>query len=492
MSKKLIFIFALIISTNLASSVLADVKIKSKQTMSGQSYENTTYIKGKRQRTETMNGMMVSLTQCDLRRGIQINPNAKTYVVNPFTVSSETVTAAKPASVDRNGVVQAGGTVTTTITVKDTGERKQMFGFNARHLIITMETASSADACNKTRMKMETDGWYIDFEPQFDCGDSASYSAYNGGAKRPSCQDKYVMKTNGTAKRGYPVYEKMTMFDESGKETMSYVNEVVELSKSTLDVSLFDVPQGYREVSDASQMYASAAPTSMGLSSTSMGSTSPAASSMPLPNSSGPASSLSVGTESGRSSSDEPVAAKRPGTIRIGLAAVKTGAVGDGVTAADLAAAVQNTLTSYLKLPNVEVVVLDSRLASALQSEAQEKDCDYVINATVSHKKGGGGFGSMFGSALGSAVGRVGIGHTGSTVGNVAGQVATNAIVSATSVSSQMKSKDEITLDLKLNSASGSNVLARNFKAKAKSNGDDIISGVIEQAAQAVADTITK
>lgn len=490
MSKKLIFIFALIISTNLASSVLADVKIKSKQTMSGQSYENTTYIKGKRQRTETMNGMMVSLTQCDLRRGIQINPNTRTYVVNPFTVSSETVTAAKPASVDRNGVVQAGGTVTTTITVKDTGERKQMFGFNARHLIITMETASSPDACNKTRMKMETDGWYIDFEPQFDCGDSASYSAYNGGPKKPSCQDRHVMKTKGTAKRGYPVYEKMTMFDENGKETMSYVNEVVELSKSALDASLFDVPQGYREVSDASQMYASAASSSLGVSPTAMGSSRPAASSMPLPNTSG--STPSVDIDNGRASAGEPVAAKRPGTIRIGLAAVKTGAVGDGITAADLAAAVQNTLAAFLKLPNVEVVVLDSRLASALQSEAQEKDCDYVINATVSHKKGGGGFGSMFGSALGSAVGRVGIGHTGSTVGNVAGQVATNAIVSATSVSSQMRSKDEIALDLKLNSASGSNVLARNFKAKAKSNGDDIISGVIEQAAQAVADTITK
>ena len=246
-----IYIFALIaVSLACTSSVLADVKIKSKQTMSGQSYENTTYIKGKRQRTEMMNGMMISLTQCDLRRGVQINPNTKTYMVNPFNTTVETVTKPASTTVDKNGVVQSGGTVSMTITTKDTGERKQMFGYTARHLIITMETVSSPDACTKSNTKMETDGWYIDFEQQFDCGDSAQYSGYRNPNK-PSCQDKYVTKNLGTGKRGYPVYEKMTMFDESGKETMSYVNEVVELSKATLDPSLFDVPQDYRQVSAA-------------------------------------------------------------------------------------------------------------------------------------------------------------------------------------------------------------------------------------------------
>ena len=73
----------------LSITAFADVKIKSKQTMSGQSYENTTYIKGKRQRTETMGGMMINLTQCDLRRGVQMNPNAKTYMINAFNQAVE-------------------------------------------------------------------------------------------------------------------------------------------------------------------------------------------------------------------------------------------------------------------------------------------------------------------------------------------------------------------------------------------------------------------
>ena len=296
------------------------------------------------------------------------------------------------------------------------------------------------------------------------------------------------MKANGTAKRGYPVYEKMTMFDGNGKETMSYVNEVVELSKATLEASLFDIPQDYKEVSDASQMYASTGTTSAGA-----GTSTSSTSSMKLPNSVPTSSSVVSNAANTSTSSAEPLGAKKPGTIRIGIAAVKTGAVGEGITAADLSSAVQNTLTSYLKMPNVEVIPLEARLASALQSEAQEKECDFVINTTVSHKKGGGGgFGSMFGSALGSAVGSVGIGHTGSAVGNVVGQVATHAIVSAATVSSQMKAKDEITLDMKLNNAAGESAFAKVYKAKAKSNGEDIISGVVEQAATAIAATLGK
>jgi hypothetical protein len=454
--------------------------------MSGQSYDNTTYIKGKRSRSETMNGMMINLTQCDLRRGIQMNPNAKTYVVNEFATSTQP--GQSTSSTDKNGVVQAGGKVTTTVTVKDTGERKQMFGFTARHLIITMETVSSPDACNKNNTKMQTDGWYIDAEFALDCDyGTQAYNNYNN--HRPGgCQDRYEMKTVGTAKRGYPVYEKMTMFDESGKETMSFVNEVVELSKATLEASLFDVPADYRQVCDASQMYTTSATTSTISTSSSSASR--------YGSSSGSESGLSQSIR-GAAQNNSPVGGqsgtKQAGTLRIGLATVKTGAVGEGITAADLAAAVQNALIQFLKVPNLEVVTLDARLASAIDAEAAQKECDFVLYANVSHKKGGGGgFGGMFGSTLGSAVGRVGLGGFGNTAANVAGQVATQAIVTASTMSSNVKSKDEITLEVKLNKSGGAAAMANTYKAKAKSNGEDIISNVVEQAAQAIVNSVSK
>jgi hypothetical protein len=468
-----------------AGSASADVKVKTKQTMAGQSYENTTYIKGKRQRSEQMGGMSVSLTQCDLRRSVQLNPNAKTYMVTPFP-DSTTTTTSRPASTGRPGEVTKGGVITSTITIKDTGERKQMFGYTARHLIITIETASSPDACNKTNSKMQQDGWYIDAEFALDC----DYGYAGGGyyANRAGgCQDRYQVKNVGTGKRGYPVYEKMTMFDESGKETYSMVNEVVELSKATLDQALFDVPGDYREVTDSSQLYTASASTYSGSQTSTISTTSSSTS--------GQSSTMSQ--YSGRSQStpgtSQSVGPKKEGVVRIGLSGVKTGAIGEGITAADLAAAVQNTLIQYLKAPNIEVVPLEAKLASVIESEAREKECDYVLFATVSHKKGGGGgFGGMFGKALGTAIGQTGIGHTGSVAGNIAGQVATQAIVSATTVSAQDKSKDELTLEVKANKADGTAALANSYKAKAKSNGDDIVSQVVEQAALAIVSGLGK
>jgi hypothetical protein len=487
MSSKLIYTAAIMIA--LTASALADVKIKSKQTMSGQTYENTTYIKGKRQRSEMMNGMMVNITQCDLRRGLQINPTTQTYMVNPFKVATQTTTTPASSTIDKNGVVQAGGTVTTTITIKDTGERKQMFGYTARHLIITMETGSSPDACTKTKTKMETDGWYIDFEPQFDCGDSAQYSANYRNPSKPTCQDKYVMKTNGTAKRGYPVYEKMTMFDESGKETMSYVNEVVELSKATLDAGLFDVPQGYREVQDASQMYASI---STPKTSTSNSTSFPSGIGLGSPNDSPTVSTSNVLSGANtKSAGVTDVGPKQAGVVRIGLAAVKTGAVGEGLAAAELAAAVQNSLREYLKVPNVEVVVLEAKLTSAIDAEAKQKECDLVVYANVSHKKGGGGFG-MF-KAIAPVLSSVApVAGMGSTAGAIAGSVASSAIYTAANVSGNVKAKDELTLDVNAKKADGSVALTKQVKVKAKSNGDDIISAAVEQVAQAIVDTLGK
>ncbi len=343
----------------LSSAVFADVKIKSKQTSGGQTYENTTFIKGKRQRTESMGGMMINITQCDLRRGVQVNPNAKTYMVDPFDDAVETSTRPVDNKTEKDGVVRAGGTVTTTITTKDTGERKQMFGFTAKHLITTMETASSADACAITNSKMEFDGWYIDAEFVLDCDRVQRNPGNYQGGKRVGCQDKYQMKQIGTAKRGYPVYEKMTMFD-GNKESFSTVSEVVELSKATLDASLFDIPADYREVSDTSAMYASM----MKSTNQSSNSDNDAKS-----DSSGINQNIRNMAQNTANRTSEP-GAKKDGTIRIGLANVKTGAVGEGLSAAELSAAVQNTLAEYLRTSTVEVVQLEAKLPSTINAEA--------------------------------------------------------------------------------------------------------------------------
>ncbi|MDQ3180945.1 MAG: hypothetical protein M3Q33_10540 [Acidobacteriota bacterium] len=432
-----------------------------------------------------MNGNMIMITQCDLQRDLQLMPSSKVYMVKPYDDVVTTTTTKTADTPNTNGVVVKGGTVTTTITTKDTGERKQMFGFMARHLIITMETESSPDACNKNKTKMAQDGWYIDAAFALDCDRTMSYSNYSDTQKM-GCQDKYQIRQIGTAKRGYAVYEKMTMFDESGKETMTIVNEVIELSNAKLSDDLFIVPSDYREVKDPSQLYASMS-TSGSSNSTSTGNNSTNG------NDSGVSQNVKNMAKNDSAATQTTLGAKKEGVVRIGLANVKTGAVGESLNATELAAAVQNTLAEYLKSPQVELVRLEAKLPSAIDAEAKQKECDFVIYAQVSHKKGGGGgFGGMFGKVIAPAIGQTGIGHTGSVAGNIAGQIATTAIVSAGSLSANLKSKDEITLDIKLQSAAGSVVLTKQYKAKSKSDGEDIITPLIEQAAQAIFDWVSR
>jgi hypothetical protein len=455
---------------------LADVKIKTKQTTGGQSSENTTYIKGKRQRTE-MGNVMVMITQCDLSRDLQLNPGAKTYIINNY----DNGTSAAPGSVNASTSAPAtkGGTMYVTTTIKDTGERRQMFGFTARHIIQTMEMETTPDSCSPTKSKMEMDMWVIDAEFYLPCTQTRTYSN-NYNSRSGGCTDKIVQKTVGTAKSGYPLWQKMTSFDAGGKELFSSTQEVVELSKATLDQALFEVPVDYREVKDIAQLYA--APANTG--STSYGD---------VNNSS--TSQLGDGLKQAAASQPavtQPLGPKQPGTVRLGLAGVKVTSVGDGITTHDLSMAIQNSLAEYLKGTRVEVVQLDAKLSSAQAAEAKEKECDYVILVSASHKKGGsGGFG--FGKMLAQTVAQTGISHTGSVAGNIAGQVATTAIVTAGSVSANVKNKDEVTLELKLQSAAdNASLLTRQFKAKAKADGDDIVTALVEQAAQAIIDALGK
>jgi hypothetical protein len=271
----------------------------------------------------------------------------------------------------------------------------------------------------------------------------------------------------------------MTMFDETGKETYSFVTEVIELSKATLDAALFDVPADYREVKDAAQIYQTTGSENDEIGNTTV-------------NSSAANATMKLPAQTAKSDAPK-LGAKQPGTLRIGVS-VKTGSVGDGVSAADLTAAVQNTLAEYLKGTNIEVVPLEAKLASLIDGEARKKECDFVLYALASHKKGGGGgFGGMFGKVIAPAIGQVGLGHTGSVAGNIAGNVATNAIVTAGQISNSVKSKDEITLEIRLQQpGSGATVVTKQFKNKAKSDGQDILSPMIEQTAQAIVEQTIK
>ncbi len=240
-------------------------KIRQANNMMSMKTESTIYVKGMRKRTEpgSMMGMPaqpVTIEQCDLQRTIKINDKKKLYFIEPLSKETEEVidedakpvTPAKNKPVAANTTPQTGGIINMWYNITDTGERKKMNGFTARHVWSSQKIKPSADACTmKDSIIIKTDGWYIDL-PQFNCPvryRPAKPPSPNEMPK-PDCQDKFVTHRSGKGKLGFPLTETRTIImGNKGAQTSEFTTalETLEFSTAKLDSMLFEIPLGYKE-----------------------------------------------------------------------------------------------------------------------------------------------------------------------------------------------------------------------------------------------------
>jgi hypothetical protein len=167
-----------------------------------------------------------------------------------------------------------------------------------------------------------------------------------------------------------------------------------------------------------------------------------------------------------------------------------------GATAADAMAAVRAQFTSFLTGPTLEVAPLASRLPDQARIEAKGDNCPYVLFTTLKqvHKSGGGG-GGLLGRVAGGAV-QQGAYAAGSDVSSTGARVAMNASAgaagSAASYSGSTQAKDELTLTTHLEAGDGTVLVDMTDKRKADSNGEDLLTPLVEKAATAVAEAVAK
>ncbi len=358
----------------------ADSKIKTRRTMMGQSMENTVYVKGARQRTEEA-GMMgmpgtTTIVQCDLKRIITINTCNKTYMVSPMDVmaappSPGAAMAAEGAA--DSGAPQKGGVLTIVNQYIDTKERQKMFGLEARHVKTTMAMEPSPDACSKQSMKMEKDGWYVSLSPQFTCDAGMHrYAAMGGGhGARPSCRDTVRMK-GGMGNPGFPLKETTTMMMEGHPFTMT--EEVTELSTANLNPALFDVPQGYREVSDYRAMMGDPRAMMMSGGNANCGSGIPIEVAGAAAEAAAPAPAPTPAAAPSPAPKVTTAPAKRSGTLRVGVVKIADKS-GQYLPIFNL----RLDLMYELQLRKMETIPLDAETHQDAIEEAKGKDCDYVL-----------------------------------------------------------------------------------------------------------------
>jgi len=202
--------------------------------------------KGARQRLDWVSGRegrsqpahrSTSIVQCDERRTILLNHEAKTFAVEPIESPAETARRI-PRTRIVSPIDTTGGDVTMTIDVVDTGERRTLGPYAARRVRTTTTVVPGPGARTLASVR-EQDGWYLDL-PSASClaADVNVEGFLNNGA------DRVHVERRGPARTGYAIEETDRVRDDAFTSVRRV--ELIEFSEARIDAALFRPPATYR------------------------------------------------------------------------------------------------------------------------------------------------------------------------------------------------------------------------------------------------------
>jgi hypothetical protein len=511
-----------------------DLHIKKSITVGGNFVSSTeTSLKGPRERTvaQSPTGNTITLRQCDLKRTITINEQAQTYLVANDPQDDAALKAA--AMMSGAPAADSGAYITETSAVTDTGERKTLYGYPARHLKAKVTVQSSQNTCSQVSQSYELDGWYADIskEQSAACGQFLPPIRQSEG-----CSDRIIRRRSGSGKPGYPLTENLTLHNADGTTTQIGV-QTSEITKQAMDKDLFEVPAGYREVKSLAEL--NGGPHPQVAQPVTAAYAPPAQQPMQQPQQNNAtqrtnmAQMMTSGTQlamqqqmmaqaqqmgmgggmPGMGGAQHPGSApvatpqalgpKAAGRIRIGVAPPEA-QLGQGNNAgADYSTPIRNAVISLMSGPVVEITPLDSHIAMQLQAEAQQKQCDYILYSGVTVKHGAnGGFGKFMkmGSMAANMtpMGAMAHGMGGALAAQAAAQAASQiaqqqAMSQLAGFNGQIKSKDDVTVQYQLVSTGQTTPKLQNsLQGKAKSDGEDVLTPLLQQAATNVLTEVSK
>ena len=339
-----------------------DVEIRTKYVSGALVSENKTYIKGARQRFEFPGITLIA--QCDLKRSLQLHDATKRYLIVP--TGAPALVPAPPADAvpGSQSSKPQGGVINQTIALNDTGERKQMFGLEARRIRTVVTRRPGPDACDTRSTSIETDGWYADLPEQASCPSAPNQGPPALPAGSQACADQMITQESGAAKLGFALSTVITTTvvdakasekdQDVDKDVTTMSMEVTALKVTSLDAGLFDVPQDYVEVKDYRALLPSlAAGGSLG---------------------DAVFGSLADGTST--------VAPKKDGVIRVG---VVSPANKSGKEMPDLRL-LGSLLAGFTKQP-FEALPVFGATPAEIDRDAASKACDYVFTSDVAELK---------------------------------------------------------------------------------------------------------
>jgi hypothetical protein len=141
----------------------------------------------------------------------------------------------------------------------------------------------------------------------------------------------------------------------------------------------------------------------------------------------------------------------------------------------------------------MEIAPLHSRIPVQLQAEAQQKQCDYILFSTIAVKhNSGGGFG-RFMKMAGQKASLAPMAGMGRGMGALSLPRPQGRQLQLSGLNGQIKSKDEVTIQYQLVATEQSTPILQNtLTAKAKSDGEDVLTPLLQQTATTVLTQVVK
>ena len=160
--------------------------------------------------------------------------------------------------------------------------------------------------------------------------------------------------------------------------------------------------------------------------------------------------------------------------------------------ASDFGRGIREVFASYLTGPSIRVELLEARLPAQAAEEAKQKSCAHLLTATLVRKRGGGGFG------LGKVLGRTGSAVAWQLPGGGVGGAVVRGVAAAgsqalTDLASTTKARDEMRLEYRFAPHGGGKpILEKEEKLKASSDGEDLVTPMVQKAAESIAAVIPR
>ena len=248
----LICVLLLCCSFSLFASEATGTKITVRHIIGSSSDRSTLYLQSDRKRIEyrgstgySLGPHLASITRCDLGQRFELNLDSSQYESMPYPPKFLTSAPGTPKTSQSEKP-----TMRIEIKTVDTGERRQLFGRTARHVITTIKE-TSLERSQSPPYETTRDGWYVDLSQTISCDPEymrtghayASVVALTSGGSQKAVMPKPEFVTIGKPETGFALQEVT-----NPGQAYQFKTVVTDFQEGPLDPELFEVPHGFKQV----------------------------------------------------------------------------------------------------------------------------------------------------------------------------------------------------------------------------------------------------